>query len=140
MIPERIIFVSRGITVDVSLPRDGCSWLPNNYSWVCDIWAAVRQDLQTGDVANLRALSDSSRCKFLTTVMPKILVLRDVTVCRWINGFRRFGVLSCLCVYLAAVLVAGLFQKLIHIVSILSFRRVLYVECFLLGISPASEV
>ena len=28
----------------------------------------------------------------------------------------------------------------ILIVSILSFRRVLYVVCFLLGISPASEV
>ena len=34
----------------------------------------------------------------------------------------------------------GTFNKRLRIVSILSFRRVLYVVCFLLGISPASEV
>ena len=36
-----------------------------------------------------------------------------------------------------------MFRSLVTIfreVSILSFRRVLYVVCFLLGISPASEV
>ena len=32
------------------------------------------------------------------------------------------------------------FTKTEYHVSILSFRRVLYVVCFLLGISPASEV
>ena len=31
-------------------------------------------------------------------------------------------------------------EILMDIVSILSFRRVLYVVCFLLGISPASQV
>ena len=36
-----------------------------------------------------------------------------------------------------SVAIAAVEEKL---VSILSFRRVLYVVCFLLGISPASEV
>lgn len=81
---------------------------------MCESWDAVRQDLQAGDIANLRALSDSARCKFLTAVILKILVLWDVRVCRCVSGFRRFEDLSCLCVYLAVVLVAGVLEMLIH--------------------------
>jgi len=72
---------------------------------------------QVTDNANLRALSDSARCTILTAVMLKIRVLWDVTVRRRVSGFRRFELLSCLCVYLAVVLVAGLLEMSIHNVS-----------------------
>jgi len=52
----------------------------------------------------------------------------------------RYQVVSCSLGWRDKALCAVWFPYYIFFVLILSFRRVLYVVCFLLGISPASEV
>ena len=59
-----------------------------------------------GDDAKLVALSDSARCKYITVVMLKILVIWDVILCRCVSGFRRFEGLCYLCFYLVVLLFA----------------------------------
>jgi hypothetical protein len=68
--------------------------------------------------ANLRALSEITRCTFVTAVMLNIGVFWDEILCLLVSGFRRFGALSYLCFYLAGLLVAGLLKMPIHKVSV----------------------